>query len=515
MLALLPVSPPFAQQAPGPWVHYPVCAGTELTPPDLQLFDSLTRDVAQVVRQGGGRTETSANRSCLSSQDLLERLRQPQAGRRVSVVIDGPSFRRMSATSPGLLEKAGVRPVNPRLFTRPLHIFQSADPKVLAGNAPSVGVYLDREVSAAAVTSAVAAVTGQPSVRLVPFNSIGELARCFERGAVAAANSGCPGNLTWAAILEQDVSTAVEGFRTEYQRLAGRPPMPLPIEKLGPGVHGDNPDQLVLVALAQDYPGFGSQAASGPLAAVPRSDGASLETQLRQESRREQSWKETLFAYVTFSATLSASSDMLRYPFPVVLGSPGLPDAAIRSALSDSYLRALGAWQASPCTAAAERLHRAFLFNAYLANPADRGTQLGLGSELTIARSGDLSGLLAQLKLSSDAREWRNAVNTALPAGGRCVAASGDERFPEDRVFFANPNLGSQYRAMEHLRRASSEEGDARRVSLNNAAACLREALLKAAGPSCHAADRSTYSFYYNPYFYYAVQQASGGRETK
>jgi hypothetical protein len=50
---------------------------------------------------------------------------------------------------------------------------------------------------------------------------------------------------------------------------------------------------------------------------------------------------------------------------------------------------------------------------------------------------------------------------------------------------------------------------------LNNAAACLREALLKAAGPSCHAADRSTYSFYYNPYFYYAVQQASGGRETK
>ena len=35
----------------------------------------------------------------------------------------------------------------------------------------------------------------------------------------------------------------------------------------------------------------------------------------------------------------------------------------------------------------------------------------------------------------------------------------------------------------------------------------------KVAGPSCHAAERSTYSFYYNPYFYYAVQQASGGRE--
>ena len=83
---------------------------------------------------------------------------------------------------------------------------------------------------------------------------------------------------------------------------------------------------------------------------------------------------------------------------------------------------------------------------------------------------------------------------------------------PVKRVAQSQPTLEG---AGVHLRRASSEEGDARRVSLNNAAACLREALLKAAGPSCHAADRSTYSFYYNPYFYYAVQQASGGRETK
>ena len=68
---------------------------------------------------------------------------------------------------------------------------------------------------------------------------------------------------------------------------------------------------------------------------------------------------------------------------------------------------------------------------------------------------------------------------------------------------------------MEHLRRASVAEGDVRRQALGNAAVCLREALAKVAGPSCHASERSTYSFYYNPYFYYAVQQASGGRETK
>jgi len=495
-------------------VHYPVCASTELNLPDRQLFDSLTRDLNQIARQGGGQIETgSPQRTCVSPQELLERLSQPVSGRRISVVIDGPSFRRLSATSPGLLSKSGIRPVNPRLFTRPLHIFETTDQKLQASNAPTVGVYLDREVSATAVTSAVAAVTGQPSVRLVPFNTVAELARCFERGSIAPSSSGCPGNLTWAAILEQDVSTTVDGFRTEYQRLAGRPPAQLAALKLGPGVHGDNPDQLVVVALAEDYPRLGQQAVSGSIAAVPRGDGAALEAQLEQESRRDQGWGASLWALV--GVPVYAAEEVLKHPFPVVLGSEGFPDASIRSALSDSYLRVLGTWQASPCTAAAERLHRAFLFNAYLENPADKSTQLGLGSELAIARGGDLSGLLAQLQLSGDAREWRAALSGALPTGAQCVAASARERFPEDRLFFANPNLVSQYRAMEHLRRASGTDGDARRLSLNNAAACLRDALAKVAGPSCHAAERSTYSFYYNPYFYYAVQQASGGREAR
>ncbi len=428
-------------------------------------------------------------------------------------MIDGPSFRRLSAASPGVLAKSGIRPVNPRLFTRPLHIFETRDQQLQGGNAPTVGVYLDREVSAAAVTSAVAAVTGQPSVRLVPFNSVAELARCFERGSIATASSGCPGNLTWAAILEQDASTTVDGFRAEYQRLANRPATPLASLKLQPGVHGDNPDRLVVVALSEDYPRLGGQAVSRSLAAVPRGDGAALEAQLQRESRREQSWGASLWALV--GVPVYAAEEVLKYPFPVVLGSEGFPDASIRSALSDSYLRVLGTWQASPCTAAAERLHRAFLFNAYLENPADKSTQLGLGSELALSRSGDVSGLLTQLQLGSDMREWRAAIGSALSSNAQCVAASARERFPEDRLFFANPNLVSQYRAMEHLRRASGTDGEVRRQSLNSAAACLREALAKVAGPSCHAAERSTYSFYYNPYFYYAVHQASGGREPR
>ena len=253
------------------------------------------------------------------------------------MVIDGPSFRRISATSPGLLVQERVSARSTRGSSRrPLHIFESADPKLQAGNAPTVGVYLDREVSAAAVTSAVAAVTGQPSVRLVPFNTIGELARCFERGSVAPSSSGCPGNLTWAAILEQDASTTVDGFRAEYQRLAGRPATPLATLKLGPGVHGDNPDQLVVVALAQDYPrsrrsgGFriarsrrAAQRRRVARDAAPgRNPGASRAGRKLSSGARRR-------------ATSKRSSDVLRHPFPVVLGSAGFPDATIRSALSD------------------------------------------------------------------------------------------------------------------------------------------------------------------------------------
>jgi hypothetical protein len=199
-----------------------------------------------------------------------------------------------------------------------------------------------------------------------------------------------------------------------------------------------------------------------------------------------------------------------------VLGTAGFPDTDLRALLSDSYLRALGSWQMSPCTASAERLHRAYLLNAYLENPADPSTRLGLGSSLSVARgsAGGLDEVLKKLQLGTNPREWRDALSTPASAA-TCVAASTRERFPEERLFFANPNLISQYRAMEHLRKAGAETGTERRDSLGRASACLREALERVAGPSCHAAERSTYSFYYNPYFYFAVQQASGGRAAK
>ena len=211
------------------------------------------------------------------------------------------------------------------------------------------------------------------------------------------------------------------------------------------------------------------------------------------------------------------SDELLRYPFPVVLGTPGFPDAGVRAMIADSYLRALGMWQVSPCTASAERLHRTYLLNAHLENPGDAPTRLGLGSALSVARgsAGGLEDVLRKLQLSTKANEWREALATPGASGAACVAASDRERYPEQRLFFANPNLIAQYRAMEHLRKASSQTGTDRRDSLGRAGVCLKEALDRVAGPSCHAAERSTYSFYYNPYLYYAVQQASGGRDAK
>jgi hypothetical protein len=509
---------PSAQQPSAPWVHYQVCASSNLSQADRALFDSLARDLAGVVRERGGRIAApAADRTCVSVQEVTAAIGQVAAANQTSVILDGPAYRTLSRTSADVLAKSGLRPVNPRLFTRPLYIFETTDSALKGSKSPFVGVLLDREVSGAAIVAAVAAATGEPSVRIVAFNTAAELARCFERGSTDPANSRCPGTFGWAAFLEQDASTTLSSFQAAYAKAAGKPPVPLNVQKLRPGLYGDNPDQLLLIAADRDFPQIGERRpdSTRALAAIPRVDGPALEDRLLQETRREQSWGASLWALV--GVPVSAAEELPRYPFPVVLGSPGFPDPGVRALIADGYVRAAGAWQVSPCTASAERLHRAYLLNAYLENPDDRSTRLGLGSALSVARgsAGGLDDVLRKLQLGANPSEWRDALATPAGSSATCVAATTRERFPEDRLFFANPNLVSQYRAMEHLRRAGGETGTERRDSLARAGACLREALSRVAGPSCHAAERSTYSFYYNPYFYFAVQQASGGRDAK
>ena len=192
-LLIFTASVTLAGQPPAPvanWVHYSVCPSDDLTLPDRQLLDSLTRDLNRIVRERGGRVETgAAERACISVEELTARLNQPVAGAPTSVVVDGPTFRTLSTTSSGLLAKNGIRPVNPRLFTRPLRVFETADAEVRGNNTPTVGVYLDRDVPITALETAVAALTGQPSVVAVPFNTIPELARCFERGRINPAET--------------------------------------------------------------------------------------------------------------------------------------------------------------------------------------------------------------------------------------------------------------------------------------------------------------------------------------
>jgi hypothetical protein len=132
--------------------------------------------------------------------------------------------------------------------------------------------------------------------------------------------------------------------------------------------------------------------------------------------------------------------------------------------------------------------------------------QLSLGSELVLATGGarSLTELFKRLQLSPDLKQWPQELGATGGTPAACPSVP-NERFPEDRLFFANANLASQYRAMEHLRRGN----------LDGAARCLRKALAESAVPDCHKTERSTYSFYYNPYFYFAVQRVTGGQASR
>src|SRR6185436_5151732 len=100
----------------------------------------------------------------------------------------------------------------------------------------------------------------------------------------------------------------------------------------------------------------------------------------------------------------------------------------LRGALSDSYLRALyNSAIGSPCSAVAERLHRAYLFNAHLDDPGDVSKQLSLGSELALTTRGDRrrAELFSRLQLNTDIKQWPQSLGPP-----RACPNIPNERFP-------------------------------------------------------------------------------------
>jgi hypothetical protein len=433
--------------------------------------------------------------------------------------LDGPALGTLLRRQSDLVSDLRLRLMNLRLFTRPLHIFENEEATKQNPNSPNVGVYADQEIATDTLKPLLSRVLKRPveTIEVVPFQNIAEMARCLAQGQYTASRSLCPLQISWAVIVEQDASLTVEDFQNAYRgNAAQRPPKPFVPEGLPAGIYV-NAAGLLIVPPPVSVPARPSTAPSFStgvsMAAVPRAEGSVLvEQQARETPGAPAGFLATLWARLPSVGTraLAASDDvdgvLLKHPYPIVLTNQDPPDNQLRSALSDSYLRVLNSSAVgSPCSPVAERLHRAYLFNAYLDDPTDASKRLSLGSELVLATGGTrtriLNELFTRLQLSPDISQWPRSLPAAGGAAPACPRLP-NERFPEVRLEFANGGLGFQYRAMEHLRRGN----------LDGAAACLRMALAKSAVPDCHKAERSTYSIYYNPYFYFAVQQVTGGR---
>ena len=508
-------------------MHFYVCPSRELSQSDRAVLATLNDDLSAAVTRGGGVVFASTPRGgaappasgCATVEEVVGALQQygsaPTKQPAIFVLLDSPALGNLLRRQGDLVRDLRLRVMNLRLFTRPLHVFENEEASKLNPKAPNVGVYADQEIAASALTPLLATVLDRP-VRAVPFQNIAEMARCLAQGQFAAASSQCPAQIAWAVIVEQDASLTVETFERAYRESAKRAPKPFAPDGLQLGIHVNaaGPGVEVIVAPSANIPALRSTVPSSSagvsMAAVPRTDGPVLvEQQARQTPPEPAGFLATLWARLPSVGTALAASDdadgpLLRHPYPIVLTNQDAPDNQLRGVLSDSYLRVLNnSAIGSPCSAVAERLHRAYLFNAHLDDPGDASKRLSLGSELVLATGGarNLGELFSRLQLNPDLRQWPQDLAAAGGPPPVCPSMP-NERFPEARLFFANANLAFQHRAVEHLRRGN----------LDGAAACLRKALAESAVPSCHKAERSTYSIYYNPYFYFAVQQVTGGR---
>ena len=512
-------------------MHFYVCPSSELSQSDRAVLATLNDDLSTAVTRRGGVAFASTRRGgtapqaagCATDEEVvsaLQQYRSAPAKQAIFVLLDSLALGKLVRLQADLVRDLRLRVMNLRLFTRPLHIFENEEASKQNPKAPNVGVYADQEIAASTLTPLLATVLERP-VRAVPFQNIAEMARCLSQGQFAASSSQCPAQIAWAAIVEQDASLTVETFERAYRESAKRVPKHFAPDGLQLGVHvsAAGPGVEVIVAPSVNVPTLPStvQASSAAvsMAAVPRTDGPVLvEQQARERPPEPAGFLATVWARLPSVGTpaLAASPDadgvLLKHPYPIVLTNQDAPDNQLRSVLSDSYMRVLyNSAIGSPCSAVAERLHRAYLFNAHLDDPSDASKRMSLGSELVLATGGarSLTDLFSRLRLNQDIRQWPQELAAAGGPPAACPVIP-NERFPDVRLKFANAaGLTSQDRAMEHLRRGN----------LDGAAACLRVALAESPVPNCYKADRSTYSLYYNPYFYFAVQQVTGGRTAR
>ena len=509
-------------------VHFYVCPSIELSQPDRAVLATLNDDLSSAVARAGGVVFASTRRggaappaaACATVDEIVSALQQYGSAPTkpaISVLLDSPALGNLLRRQPDLVRDLRLRVMNLRLFTRPLRIFENEEASKQNPNSPNVGVYADQEIAAETLKPLLSRVLKRPveAIEVVPFQNIAEMARCLAQGQFTASRSRCPLQISWAAIVEQDASLTVEDFERAYgDNTNKRPPKSFVPDGLSPGIYV-NASGLLIVPPPASVPALPSPGPSlstgASMAAVPRTDGPVLvEQQARETPPEPAGYLATLWtrlpSVVTQAQAASPDADgvRLKHPYPIVLTNQDAPDSQLRSVLSDSYVRVLNnSAIGSPCSAVAERLHRAYLFNAHLDNPSDPSKRMGLGSELALAtgRGRSLTELFNRLGLSPDIKQWPKNLAAAGGPPPACPVIP-NERFPKVRLDFAGAGLTSQFRAMEHLRRGN----------LDGAAACLRVALAESAVPNCHKAERSTYSIYYNPYFYFAVQQVTGGR---
>lgn len=511
------------------WTHFSAC------PSDASqvAFNTVKRHLESVVR--------TASAQCDTVQTLAERLKALSSSAKpplTTVLVDRSAFIELSTTHGALMKALALRPMNVRLFARPLYVFQGPAEAAPGNDTRRVGVLRDPEIDASRVNAVAANVLNRPYGEPAIFQNVAELARCLKAGSTPIRDSRCPAIIGWAAVVERDASSVIDTFRRRFDDAPPKGPALRQVTvAAGPDVgelqsagSNDRNRQDFLLASENTFSGFGAAEARTPgrvLPAVLRPEGSPQQAApqptgwIARLVRGAREWVEP-----TVYASQTGSQSPFREAFPLLLVSGTAATVQVRSALSDAYVRALAetyisapaASTLSPCSPAVERMHRAYVFNAYLDDPADSSKRVSLASGLVLNRPADeaLRSLLSTaLKLDGNAAAWP-ALLGAKADEESCRPATTPEKLPEARLLFANADLTLYHRATEHLRlAAASSNPEQQRQSLAAAAACLKNTMLKTPVPSCFKVERSTYHVYYDPYFFFAAQQASGGRNVR
>jgi hypothetical protein len=438
------------------------------------------------------------------------------------ILLDSRSAQDLIANYRNLVANLDI--VNPRLLTRPLYLFESAIPltRISGGN---VGYLDDPEIAQTRVETLLSDLIGK-TVHAVPFRTPGQLGRCLREGAIPSNSTrfGCPTTIGWAAIAQGDASSDVSNFRNAYRDTYSNTTDRIDIEQvritrvrtqLIERVGIPEADVAFFVwATQEELAGLpGDPTYAGSLAAMLRKEGTLTSDSSMQPLTGLAAFMTPLWSL--FVKQVQAQSNLPPLgPYPVVLTNRR--SGALRQALADGYLDALGRWinppTVTPCEPIPERVQRAYLLDAFKQQPPeermkDKTKTLSLASKIFVSRGLDdiVRDLLKTIQVPDDVERWPDQ----LSAAASCPV-------PDVRGEFSDRESSPYVAAVRELEWARNQGRSAadRRQHLANAAACLVRAAKSDPKPKCYKGGRSGYQFgYYDPYFYFAVQKASGGRD--